>query len=619
MTGTRPIGLDRAVAQHRAGAVSCRAPPSPAPAPLKTSITLRTVLGLCVSALAVHAQSALSELPADLILHHGKVWTVDNRQPVAEAVAVRGDRIVRVGSAAEVLALRGAATQVIDLQGKLVLPGFNDAHTHFENAVNWFFQVMVMAVNDQADLLRELRAAAARVPPHLWITGGDWSTFAWQAAQKKGVPGWQALVPDLATIDAVTPDHPVLLRRFDHRYFINTAGMKLAGITETGATDAGYERDPVTGRLTGMLGLAAGEKVEKLLPPFTRALKLIGARGVLRELNRVGLTSIHDVARVDEISQRHTFPTFIERSYSDIGLFRALKVRDELTVRVHALTPLETWADLADFDIHPGSGDELLNFGTLKDILDGTLMFAPLNGQTGSYTFRYKGAAAMQRNITAADHAGYDVGIHVLGDKALHQLLDWYETAIAANGPRDRRFRLIHAWYATPADLARAGRLGLTADVTPHQLLDQNLPVLERNLGPERSKTTFAWRTMIESGMRVNIVSDLPGLFNRTSLSPYDPLENMYSAITRKDPAAPAGTPAWHPEQGLTIEEAVQAYTINPAYSSHEETRKGSITPGKLADLVVLSRDILTRPVEELLQTKVLYTILGGRIVHQAD
>ena len=555
---------------------------------------------------------------ATLILHNGRVWTVDDGQPEAQAVAVRGDTIVKVGDNAAVLALRGEATRVIDLRGRLVLPGFNDAHTHFENAVNWFFQVMVMAVNTEEDLLAQLRAATKRVPPGMWITGGDWSTFAWQAAQKTNPGDWSAYVPNLTAIDAVTPAHPVLLRRFDHRYFINSAGMRLAGINETASTGPGYERDPATDRLTGMLSLAAGEQAEKLLPPPTRALKLIGARGVLRELNAAGLTSIHDIARFDEISQRQTFPTFVERSYTDLGIYRDLKERGELTVRVHALTPLETWSELASIGITPDSGDALLSYGTLKEFVDGTLMFHPLEGKTGSFTFRFKGLEAMQRNITAADRAGFDLGVHVLGDRGLHLLLDWYETAIAANGPRERRFRLIHAWYATPGDLARAGRLGLTADVTPHQLLEQDLATLEHKLGPERAKTAFAWRTMIERGVRINIVSDLPGLFNRTSVSPFNPLENMYGAITRRNPHRP-GEAAWHPEQGLTLPEAIKAYTLNPAYASREEKLKGTITPGKLADLVVLSQDILKLPVESLLKTRVDYTILGGRIVHPIE
>ncbi len=569
------------------------------------------IAGSCYAAIS----PALPVEAATLILHNGHVWTVDDGYPEAQAVAVRGAKIVKVGTDTEVLALRGKATRVIDLRGRLVLPGFNDAHTHFENAVNWFFQVMIMAVNTEEDLLAQLRSATQRVPPGMWITGGDWSTFAWQAAQKANPAGWSAYVPNLAAIDAVTPEHPVLLRRFDHRYFINSAGMRLAGITEVASTGSGYERDPATGRLTGMLSLAAGEQAEKLLPPPTRALKLIGARGVLRELNAAGLTSIHDIARFDEISQRQTFPTFVERSYTDIGIYRDLKARGELTVRVHALTPLETWSELAGIGVTPHSGDELLSFGTLKEFVDGSLMFDPLEGKTGSFTFRFKGLEAMQRNITAADRAGFDLGVHVTGDRGLHLLLDWYEAAIATNGPRERRFRMIHAWYATPEDLARAGRLGLTADVTPNQLLEQDLLTLEKKLGPERTKTAFAWRTMIERGVRINIVSDLPGSFNKTAISPFEPLENMYSAITRRNPHRP-GDAAWHLEQGLTLPEAIKAYTANPAYSSREENLKGTITPGKLADLVVLSQDILKLPVESLLQTKVDYTILGGRIVH---
>ncbi len=539
--------------------------------------------------------------PADLILFNGKIWTVDARQPVAQAVAVSSTKIVKVGGDADVLALKGAATELIDLHGRLVVPGFNDAHTHFENAVGWFFQVMVMAVNDQAELVQQLRAAAARVPKGMWITGGDWGTFAWQVAQKKNLAGWQGLTPDLAAIDAVTPDHPVLLRRFDRRYFVNSAAMKLANVSEP----------------TGMLSATVGEQVEKLLPPATRAQKLIGARGVLRQLNEVGLTSIQDIARLDEISQRHTFQTFVERSYSDVGIYRDLQKRGELTVRVNALTPLETWTDLADFNIRPGTGDEFLRFTTLKDFVDGSLMYAPLDGKSGNFTFRFKGEEAMQRNIIAADRTGFDLGVHVIGDKALHLLLNWYENAMTANGPRDRRFRIIHAWYATPDDLARAGRLGLTADVTPKQLLEQDLSALEHDLGPERVKTAFAWRTMIERGVRVNIVSDFPGLFNKTSISPFDPLKNIFSAVTRKDSDHPEMS-SWHPEQALTVAEAIQAYTLNPAYVSREEERKGTITAGKLADLVVLTRDILTIHPEEILATKITYTILGGKIIYRA-
>ncbi len=576
------------------------------PRPTFRSLTV----GFLLSCVAASPRAVAAAQTPDLILHSGKIWTVDDRRPVAEAVAVKDDRIMKVGANAEVLALRGTDTRLVDLRGKLVLPGFNDAHTHICNAVDWFFQVLLMEVDNQDDLLRLLRAAAARVPPGMWITGGDWATFAWHAAQRTGPKGWQAFTPDLAAIDAATPDHPVLLRRYDHHYFVNSAALLRARVDLEAAKSPDYERDPATGRLTGMLSPAAGELVERLLPPETRAQQLIGARGVLRELNRVGITSIHDIARIDESTQRHTLPTFIERSYTDVAVYRALRERGELTVRVHALTPLVTWADLADFGIRPGSGDEFLSFGTLKEFID---------NEAGKFTFRFESEEAMQRNITAADGGGFDIGAHVITDASIKLLLDWYSTAFKVNGSRERRFRLIHAWYASPATLARAGAMNLIADVTPFHLFRHDMAALEREIGPERARTAGAWRSMIDHGVRLNLVSDLPGSFQRTKgVNPYNPLQLMYSAVTRKDHRYPDMQP-WHPEQAITLEEAIRACTINPAYASREEKRKGTVAEGKLADLVVLSKDILSLPPEELLRTDVVYTIMGGRIVYQAE
>ena len=579
--------------------------------------------GVAVAAIATAAESADSRRDADLILFNGKVWTVDARQPVAQAVAVRGTQIARVGTDAEVLALRGAATRTVDLRGQLVLPGFNDAHTHFENAVDWFFQVLLMDVADQAELLRRLRETVARVPPGRWITGGDWSAFAFWAAQKKGETGFASFKPDLATVDVIAPDHPVLFRRFDHTYFTNTRALRIAGVLENTPDPRGgkYERDPATGKMTGSLIGTAGEQMEKLLPPPALAQKLIGARGVIAALNRAGLTSIHDMTRVDEISQAQSFSTFVERSYTNLAIYRELKARGELTLRVHTFMALAVWPDLAAHGIRPGGGDEFIHHGNIKDFVDGTLMFAPLANAgsfAGNFTFRFLDEATTQRQMDGADRAGFDLGIHVIGDRGLNVLLNRYEKTIAANGPRDRRFRIIHVWFATPDDLARAGRMGMIADVTPRQLLGEDTAALERNLGPERAKTAFAWRTMIERGVRVNLVSDFPGLFNKTDVSPFEPLKNIYAAVTRRDPS---GVPeqGWHPEQCLTVAEAIQAYTLNPAYASHEEERKGSITAGKLADLVVLSRDILTARPEEILATEVVRTIFGGQIVFERE
>ncbi|HEY8011243.1 MAG TPA: amidohydrolase [Rudaea sp.] len=586
------------------------------------SIRLRCAIVACA---ILHAAGTYAATPADLILHNGKVWTMENAQPLAQAVGLRGDKIVKVGSEAEVLALRGAQTRVIDLHGRLLLPGFNDAHTHFENAVDWYFQVRLIDVNSADTMLRRLAEVAARLPAGIWITGGDWSDLAATKAEKAG-RSFTPFEPDLAAVDALTPNQPLLLRRYDRAYFANSKALRLARINAKTPDPRGgrYGRDANTGALTGMLYGSAGELLEKLIPPMSQAQKLVGARGVEADLNRVGITSIADIAHVDEISQKQIFPIFTERSYSDRRIFEDLKTSGQLSVRVYAFVPLETWRDLAAYGIHPGSGDAFVRYGALKAFGDSGLMFEPLKdkmGLPGDWSYRFMGEDKIAAKIIDADRAGYDVGVHIIGDKAVHLLIGWYAAAAAANGtprvPRDRRDRLIHVWYSTPEDLKRAGKLHLIADVTPDHLM-RNIDRLEQILGPERAKSAFAWHTMIEDGLRLNLVSDLPGSFNKASLAHYDPLLNMYMAVTRKDVHSAAGgsATAFHLEQALTIEQAIAAYTINPAYSSHEENIKGSIAAGKLADLIVLSDDILSEPLDKLLDTKVDYTIFDGKVVY---
>jgi predicted amidohydrolase YtcJ len=285
---------------------------------------------------------------------------------------------------------------------------------------------------------------------------------------------------------------------------------------------------------------------------------------------------------------------------------------------VYPLLTLRVWRELLDYGIRPGSGDEMIRYGGLKAFVDGFLMFDPYVNNpnyAGSLTFRVVDEQTMENDIVSADSAGFDSAVHVIGDKAHNLLLNWYEAAIARNRPRDRRFRLIHAWYPSPKDIQRAGRMKAIAEITPYHLLRDVLGI-ERSLGPERAKTAHAWRTMIQNGIRLNLVSDFPGSFDKSSLSPVHPLENMFYAIARQHVSGiPPG--GWHAGEAMTIQEAIQAYTINPAFASHEEHLKGNITEGKLADLVVLSRDVLSIEPRELLSTEVLYTVFDGRIVYR--
>jgi predicted amidohydrolase YtcJ len=583
--------------------------------PARTALaTLLLAAGLAAPAAAWAAAKARA---ADLILYNAKVWTVDDAHPQAEAVAVRGARIVKVGTSKEVLALKGPATRALDMEGKLVLPGFNDSHTHFGNAAEWFFQVPLTDVNDAGLMASRVKAVVARVPQGVWVTGGDWATSAANAANKNRQAGFEPLVPDLKAIDAVSPDHPLLLRRFDHVYFANSKALQLARLSKNTPNPAGgwYGKDPATGELNGMLYGTAGENLERQLPPMSVKQKMIGARAVQADLNRVGITSITDIARIEAISEEQMYPFHVERSATDERMFEALKKAGELSLRVYAVLPIETRNDLAAHKIRPGSGDEWIRFGALKGYGDSGVMYKPFtnNGLPAEWSYRFPGESVFAQEILEADRAGFDVGVHIIGDKATHALIDWYAATIGQNPARERRHRLIHVWHTTPDDIRRAGQLGFVADVQPYHLA-REVALMGDTLDEERARSTHAWKSMIDAGVVLNLGSDMPGSFNRLHVAPYNPLENIFAAVTRTDKKGfPAG--GWHPEQKLSVQEAIRAYTLNPAWSSHEEKLKGSISEGKLADMIVLSKDILTVAPEEYLTTSVVHTILGGKLL----
>jgi hypothetical protein len=578
------------------------------------------LLAIGVAAVCVLTTAAAQRPAADLIFHNAKVWTVDPARPTAQAVAVSAGRITAVGTSADILALKGPATRVVDVEGRLLLPGFIDAHTHFENACDWVFQVSLFDVNTQEELTRRLREAVARVPKGMWITGGDWGALAAWDRAKKGLPASESFTPSLKDVDAVAPDHPVLLRRHDMAYFANSLALARARFAPTSPDPRGgaMARDPQTGALIGMLFGRAGERLQQLMPPPSLERKVAGGRVALAELNRVGIVGIHDVARVDSISQRTAFHTAVERSASDLEIFLELRRRGQLTARVYPELTLATFRELKNVGITPHSGDDMIRYGALKAFVDGYLMFEPYADNpkySGIYSFRYIDDQTMERDVIDADRAGFDPMFHVIGDRASNLLLNWFEKAIKTNPPRERRFRVIHGHFMTPADIERTGRLGLIVDVTPYHLI-KDLGTIDRSVGPERAKTGHAWRSMMKAGARLNIVSDWPGSYNEMEYKPINPLENIYYAVTRQ-PLGGRPQGPWHPEECLTVEEAVRAYTINPAWSSYEDNAKGSVTVGKLADLVVLSKDILTVPPASIPTAEVLYTVLGGKVVYE--
>lgn len=423
----------------------------------------------------------------------------------------------------------------------------------------------------------------------------------------------------------MTPDNPLLIRRADHQYFANSKALGVANIDRATPDPRGgrFGRD-AAGELTGMLYGQAGEFVHRLVTPMSLEQKLIGARGVMAGLNAVGITSIHDIARLPSVTEETIPPAYLERSFSNAQIFQTLAERGELSVRVYAFLPLDTHDRLAGHGVTPKTGDDWLRFGALKIFVDSGAMLPPFDpadapgtGLTDGWSYRFVGEERLAELVLAGDAAGFDIGVHVQGDRGCRIAIDAFEQATLLNGPRDRRHRLIHAWHLASGDFARAGELGLIADVTSDQLLLYSTN-LDQALGAARAANAFAWRRMIDSNLTVNLVSDLPGAFNKSHVAEIDPLRNMYAAITRAS-GDPSRSEPFHPDQAITIDEALLAYTANPAYSSHEEDVKGTITPGKLADFVILSEDIRTGAPEVLLRARVDRTYLGGRLVHQVD
>lgn len=603
-----------------------------------TFIQSHTITSVCILMTAFCAFSVEADSPAaleaDLIFHNGFLWTVDSERPQAQAVAIAGSYILLVGSDEDVLELKGEKTRLVDLSGKMVLPGFIDAHTHLENAINAFFELRLNSINDEESLLGLIAERAKRIPDIYWITGGNWGASEGWKAEKAGeivyTPGAPPLrkdgtaisfSPSLAAVDALTPNHPVLLKRYDGAWFINSYGLKLLHIDETTPNPPGgfYEHEADTGKLTGMLYGTAGERAWLSLPPRSRPQTMLGARAMMKELNAVGLTGIHEIARVPEISDQQNFTTHTERSMTDFSIITDLRQEGALTVRVYPILTAKVWDSLEDHGLTPGSGDEMVRYGAVKLFIDGFMMFREYRdvpGYYGSLSFRNKDAEELRQQTLGASAAGWDIVTHLTGDRAHAMALDWYEEAVAQTGLGDRRFRLLHAWYPRRQEITRGGKLNIVGDITPYHLI-REIPSIEKKLYPDQLDTAFAWQTMIREGWRINIVSDWPGSYDGNHHAPVDPLENIYLAVTRSDfDGSPAG--GWHPDEALSIDQAIEAYTINPAWSSHEEHLKGTITAGKLADMVVLSKNIRQIPPRELLDTRVLMTIFDGNIIYEA-
>lgn len=527
----------------------------------------------------------------DLLIINAAIHTMDPQRPLVEAVAVSGHHIAAVGRGVEIIKLAHAGTRVIDASGRLVLPGFNDAHVHFLSGGFQLANVDLRDARRPEELAERLRQFVAERPRGRWITGGDWDHESW--------PG--APLPTRELIDAATPDTPVFVSRLDgHMALANSVALRLAGVMrETKDPPGGLiVRNAKTGEPTGLLKDAAMALVTRVIPAPTFEEKLAAARAATEHAARLGVTSVQDMS-----------------AGTDVGVYQELLRRGELKTRIYAVSPLVDWERWSRTGVRAAFGSDVLRVGGLKAFSDGSLgsttalffePYADAPDSRGLPADEMFPEGAMLQRVLAADRAGLQVMIHAIGDRANDLVLSFFEEAARANGSRDRRARIEHAQHLRPQDVPRFGRAGVIASMQPYHCADDGRWA-EKRIGAQRCQTTYALRALLDSGATLAFGSDW-------TVAPLDPLQGIAVAVTRRtlDGKHPDG---WVPAQKITVEEAVRAYTVGSAFAESAEKLKGSITPGRLADLVILDRDIFRIPPTEIEKARVTMTIMNGRVI----
>ena len=521
---------------------------------------------------------------------------------IAEAVAIANGRILGVGSDGEIRAWIGAKTEVLDLCGRLVVPGLGDSHVHFIQGGFQLLAVDLKSARDEGEFVRRIAARAKTLPAGRWMLGGNWDEEAWSSES----------LPNRWMIDPVTPHTPVLISRYDlHAALSNSMALNLAGITKATPDPEGgvILRNPESGEPTGILKDTAQNLVSKLIPPPTENEMEQALRSGLDEAARVGLTSVQNIT-LDRESWNRDFT-------GEVQLLRRAEREGWLTCRFYAITPITKWQKLAEPGLSCDMGSDFLKLGAVKAFTDGSLgprtawMFEPYDddpGNSGLPGVLMNLPGKMEELAHGADDAGIQLCIHAIGDRGISEALNLYER-LRGDHPTSRRFRVEHAQHARPEDFARFHKLGIIASMQPYHAIDDGRWA-EKRIGHERARSSFAWRSMLDAGAVLAFGSDWP-------VAPLDPLLGIYAAVTRAtlDGRNPGG---WFPEQRLTVEEALHAYTQGCAFASFEEKAKGTISPGKFTDLVVLSDDLFGIPPERIKDTRVEITIVGGRVVYKA-
>jgi predicted amidohydrolase YtcJ len=561
-------------------------------------------------------------MPADLILTGGKICTVDPARPWAEAAAVVGERIAAVGSARDLEAWTGPGTRLLDLQGRMVLPGFTDAHVHFMEGGQTLLGVQLRDAATPEAFVARIAAKARELPAGTWILGGNWDHQSFPGAE----------LPRREWIDAVTPDHPVSVSRMDgHMALCNSLALRMAGVDRGTPTPAGgaIVRDPATGEPTGILKDAARNLVRRIIPEPTAAQLRAMAETALAAAAAKGVTTVHDVSG--------------ERGFA---VYQDLLGQGQLTCRIAFYLPIVWMDNVFEPDLVSGLrsdtrwgsprgdgegaerardplsflsafGSTRLRFAGLKGFTDGSLgsgtalFFEPYSdepGNCGLFHDQMFPEGVMAQRVQAADRHGLNVAVHAIGDRAIATLLDIFQEAAGAGGFPGLRLRVEHVQHVRPADFERLARLGVVASVQPYHGIDDGRWA-EGRIGPQRVKWAFPYRSLLDAGVPLAFGSDWP-------VAPMDPIQGIYAAVTRRtlDGRHPDG---WVPAQKVPLAAAIHASTMGGACAECAEREKGSVTAGKLADFVVLDRNLFEIRPEEIAEAQVVATICGGEVVYQ--
>ncbi len=563
---------------------------------------------LFFSAMNLHAQNTKLE-PPNQIFVNGDIYAGAAEgfggapakvYPRAQAMAVRNGRIMAVGSSDEILNIKGPHTQVVDLGGRFAMPGFNDAHLHLASGGFEMLNVELSNTKSFDEMKASIAERVRTAAPGEWILGRGWDDTKWPVQK----------IPTRQDLDAITGDHPALFIRTDgHMLVANSAALRVAGVTKNTPDPAGGRIDrEADGEPAGGLRETAQDLVRKKVPPPTRAQRRRGAELALREAARYGLTSAQDNSQWDD------FLTYAE-----------LEREGKLTLRITEWLPFAQPVNvLEQRRVFHSPQDPMLHSGMLKGFMDGSIgshtaaMLAPYTDEPKNSGLPQFEQAKLDQLAAERAAAGFQMGFHAIGDRGVAMALEAFATAeryVEEKNPKAPqlrqpggfRFRIEHAQVVAPTDFARFRQLQVIASMQPNHLLtDMNWAITR--IGGERAKYSYAWNEFLKNSVVLAFGTDYP-------VEPITPFRGLYAAVTRKNEA---GTKEYVPEQKISIDQAIAAYTTAAAYAEFAESKKGRLAPGFLADFIVLDRDITKVPAAQILQTKVLRTVVGGKTVYEA-